>query len=518
MRYETDSNSFKIENTENGYLSKVILKGTTLVNHSSINRQTLNFGGSARNTPISNIKPNTKYTYFFNIVENTLNHDLEQDGVGVWNETTTQGLLPIGQIVISRNQVGLIKKVITTPTDLSTYNFTSAFRTYNASISGTITIEEMILEGDYTQNPPSYFEGVKSVGDGVENIEVKSHGKNLANPSHKMNDLYVDGTTSTIMANIGARSILLRLEKNTDYVISFNKNIDRATIGLSNTIPVLGSSVTKGSTTILEGLRKYKFNSGNFQYAVYYYNSTDIDIDIQLEKNTVATAYEPFKSDKKTALYKDIDGTWKKPIIRGVNDSIRDLYDSDVLKYYKRCEEIILTGDETFTTHSVSYPSDNSNMFGVMVNKAKKGNNPTSLSNKFANVAITEHREVEGFFISTYSTGMGIYFRVFNSRLETQNIEGFKKLVKQWYVEGNPLTVVYPLEQEEVYQCTPISVASFKNETTYQIESGAMSPNSTFETDYTLSNAVNRIKDIKVFNRAMTDNSIYKINKIIDIL
>ena len=41
-------------------------------------------------------------------------------------------------------------------------------------------IRFLILEGDHTQNPPSYFEGLKSVGDGVDEIVVESvNGGNL---------------------------------------------------------------------------------------------------------------------------------------------------------------------------------------------------------------------------------------------------------------------------------------------------------------------------------------------------
>src|SRR5699024_8693572 len=39
----------------------------------------------------------------------------------------------------------------------------------------------VVLEGDHTQNPPSYFEGLMSVGQDVDKIEVSSANKNLLN-------------------------------------------------------------------------------------------------------------------------------------------------------------------------------------------------------------------------------------------------------------------------------------------------------------------------------------------------
>ena len=58
-------------------------------------------------------------------------------------------------------------------------------RSQSAGIaSGETLIEDiMILEGDHTQNPPSYFEGLKSVCDTTDEVSVESVSKNLFNPN-----------------------------------------------------------------------------------------------------------------------------------------------------------------------------------------------------------------------------------------------------------------------------------------------------------------------------------------------
>ena len=43
----------------------------------------------------------------------------------------------------------------------------------------TDEIKVMILEGDHTQNPPEFFEGLKSVGQDVDEISVLSQNENL---------------------------------------------------------------------------------------------------------------------------------------------------------------------------------------------------------------------------------------------------------------------------------------------------------------------------------------------------
>lgn len=54
---------------------------------------------------------------------------------------------------------------------------------------GEYIVEDvMILEGDHTDKPLSYFEGLKSVGDGVDNITISSRNENILDINKHFNN------------------------------------------------------------------------------------------------------------------------------------------------------------------------------------------------------------------------------------------------------------------------------------------------------------------------------------------
>ena len=81
-----------------------------------------------------------------------------------------------------------------------------------------------IFEGDVSQNPPSYFEGIVSVGNGNE-IEVLSNNKNIAK---EIVAGTINTTTGEYMDNLNVNRLnKVRIVPNAKYTFSKN-NTPRA--------------------------------------------------------------------------------------------------------------------------------------------------------------------------------------------------------------------------------------------------------------------------------------------------
>ena len=124
---------------------------------------------------------------------------------------------------------------------------------------------------------------------------LKTTGKNLFNGVS-----YIDGIITTANDYVVSRdtdvvSILINVNKDTNYTLSAKTAFDRSVIGGSLEPISIGTKTTnlnaeRTSNTI-------KFNSGEYTNVIIYLNSSKIDIeDIQVEEGTVATTYQPYKS------------------------------------------------------------------------------------------------------------------------------------------------------------------------------------------------------------------------------
>lgn len=156
----TESDFATVEATSNGYFEDVKLEGKTLVNlatqptnNGSINHQ------YATISTVTNIKPSTVYTYIIrNNGSETLKLYLNTNGGFDWFDLDVEA---------NSTVIGKARTLPTIDGDIW------------LSLSEAETIEQnlqvVLLEGDHTQNPPSYFEGLKSVGEDVDEIVVSSN-------------------------------------------------------------------------------------------------------------------------------------------------------------------------------------------------------------------------------------------------------------------------------------------------------------------------------------------------------
>lgn len=523
LEVSTDKGYVVCENTRNGYVEDLKVEGNTLVNLAKYKYKTSNVVQSGNkftfNAPISSGKesvfynlPNMlevgkTYTIILNITFNTLIGN--EKPVKVVYSSQSYG----GYFDLTTEQSGLIIKTVS-PKVSDTYPSIFA----RDITSGSFTIENfMILEGDYTQNPPSYFEGLKSVGDGVDKIEVLSSNGNLLNGISMAKNIQqiasgiLDTENKTIKFDCpiiqGKEIKTIKYDKgsytfifkgyNTGGTHPFSNLKIMYTDGTSKELPNFDS---QGFSKIVSDANKtISHIEGNWASVgtLLYYDECYIIKGNRLD-------YE-IQQDKKQILYQTKEANYEKPVLRStgsVSDTIEKHSDG---KYYfhKRCEEIVLNGSETWIRHSY-WDTTNTLTFYLDYNAYKSYNKP---------IAVKEHSEcVSNLFpyapyrpdfvnlldkekIIMYG-GVGSQLTVapciniLKSKLSSQDVVGL-----QTWLQSNPLTVVYQLATEEVYECVNLDLDSYEGETSIIYDGGAISPKITFKIASHIANTISVLKD-----------------------
>lgn len=442
----TESSFTTVEATSNGYFEDVKLEGKTLVN---LAKQPTNNGSVnhqyATISTVTNIKPSTVYTYIIrNNGSETLKLYLNHNGGFDWFDLDVEA---------NSTVIGKAKTLPTIDGDIW------------LSLKKAETVEQnlqvVLLEGDHTQNPPSYFEGLKSVGqsattseDRVDEIVVSSIGvcmfDDISNPHH----------TKTIYP-LGSDGIYWDEFK--QYLTHFNN--------VSN------------------------YENCNNLYDYYYTSDNSIWVNLgsfDKAKALINLNYKISeinnKADKKRLLYYNEETqTWEKPILREW-DSIEKHADGKYY-YHKRSEEVVLNGSESWII------DNNNTRFGLYNIDSITGNvnvNVEQISDKFS--VYDRYGEKIGSF------GVGTGF------VRIQNNFGFTTAneFKQW-LQANNVTVVYQLAQEKVYECTNIDLITYANETNYVVNSGVIVPKTTLKVHNNISNIVSLLqKKVSLLESNMT--------------
>lgn len=510
----TESDFTTVEATSNGYFEDVKLEGKTLVNclnvepnvyttslHKSeivngYHKLTMLADGDlmwdlAKTNDLNLFKPSTYYTFIVDVKTNTTQSTEPIRANTSLNCIFTNGGNSNSYIKLSElNQSGVfIYKYKSEP------NFTSnnvKLKMANAKSGGVLEYRMVILEGDHTQNPPSgYIEGLKSVGDGVDEIVVSS--------------VKGDGNLFDTDINFDYGNLLLN-NKDTARIhtasrIKVCKNTDYYIKSPSGYLTVV-SAVNENNVSIKDLNTGYTeafvFNTQEYDYIGIQLKRTDngtIDLPnfdnslIMFNKGATPKPYTPHQSDKKRLLYYNTETqTWEKPILREW-DSI-EKHANGKYYYHKRSGELVLNGSENWGLNTVG---NDTSRFYLNFPSIKPTGNTLSTSNlvidKLMEISysVISTKDIEG--ISVHGTGNQINLRLSNTKLQTQDVQG----LKQW-LQANNVTVVYQLAQEKVYECTNIDLITYANETNYIVESGAIVPRTTLKVHNNISNVVSLLQ------------------------
>ena len=463
MKLENNENAFSVgigtnvdkrSEVENSF-TDVQLSGNSLVNLCVTDVGRLHF--VADGTPnikhykTTAIKPNTKYTIITNVLKNTINNNL---GIVGWNITDDYN-----QVIIPREYVGLFKSCFTTN---DTIREVWELDFWRENTIGEIEIENIIiLEGDWTNKPvPQYFQGLKSIGekeDGNHKISISSMGKNLFNMKRVdirgnakiLNKTYNSVTVTTLQSWAGIQIVNLKLKPNTNYKLKFDRNNDK----IKAYIRVRTASGKYSGNANFGGSNDLNFTMPKHSDYIALSIETEVPLEnaiisnIQLEENSTATSYEPYKEDKKEI-------SLNEPLRRlpnGVKDTIEKI--NGEWKIVRRCGEIIFNGEEDWIL---------SDFNGETTSRYRLYLTTTDIAKKINSIGICDTIPV---YLNSYwrqdfemiendATFINIRKKIYN------NLNEFKEWLSQ-----NPTKVVYELATPIIEDISPVTLQCWKNGT-----------------------------------------------------
>lgn len=461
----TESGFTTVEATSNGYFEDVKLEGKTLVNLVKGGDVEKSIGVSANTLSkyeyLTPLKNNTLYTVIFNL--NAPGEDLTKLNVSLNNGKlgyTNKFINGFNCITLTTNEVA--------------HNAIWIYFTVGSTMVGTPKVSNVIvLEGDHTQNPPSgYIEGLKSVGQDVDEIVVSTTSKyNYFDYSLISRGRYLDSSSISTLKYNGS----ICVEKGEVIDVNIDKSL---------TIAFYSFSDDNGYTQISE------FKSGCFTFSI----PTDVsNIGYEIKKLGGGSIVVNYIKDKKISIismqdkkrllyYNEETQTWEKPILREW-DSIEKHADGKYY-YHQRSGEVVLNGSENW----MLYDTNKTNTMSFKLLKLNVNSGALLISDKF-NYNPISYLTFDEEAIKVAASETLLYINILKSKLSTQNVAGFK----QW-LQTNNVTVVYQLAQEKVYECTNIDLITYANETNYIVECGAISPKTTLKVHNNISNVVSLLQ------------------------
>lgn len=475
----TESDFTTVEQTTNGYFEDVRLEGKTLVNlatqptnNGSINHQ------YATISTVTNIKTSTEYTYIiYNNGSETLKLYLNTNGGFDWFDLDVEA---------NSTVMGKAKTLPTIDGDI--------WLSLSEAETVAQNLKVVLLEGDHTQNPPNgYIEGLKSVGEDVDEVSVES-----VNPNGNL----FDGTME--VGSISADGKLLEWSPfvRTDYinvkpgVSVFCKVVeyDGITPNIQYSQRLCEYDINKNFIKSTAENKNVVVLSDKTKYIRYSEKIESNDMDrVDLSKvnkllvcyASSETDYTPYQSDKKRLLYYNNETqAWEKPILRQW-DSI-EKHANGKYYYHKRSAEVVFDGSEDEGwTKADNTDAGYSRFFNGAYSTPDKRLEADVICDK---LPTSSNSYLSGALFDCIGGASG------NNRINIKYSGDLTVSDLTNKLSNSPHTVVYQLAQEKVYECTNIDLITYANETNYIVESGAIVPRTTLKVHNNISNVVSLLQ------------------------
>lgn len=452
-----------ITDSSNGYIQNLKLTGKTSVNINPSRDLTITGTGTGLQSTMINltkpIEPKSKFTLICKIP-----YELPSDKcfLRLYDSNGSWVAKGIEGSELYSNKGAIIVKNIEFIND-STNNAVK-LGLFSRNTNETFMLKDvMILEGADTKNPPSYFEGIKSVGDGVDNISLKSSNLNLFDEKFLSSKLEADGyyhfrTTGNNRCDLFMGFVDENYKQITD--MSPNMVLDLSKFDLKNWRFLIGLNGDVKDDKVLIPVEQIGFLNTKFFKGCEFIKVDNNHIkvkNIELSLNKTTPSYVPHEESKRNLLYYNSkDKVWKKPILRKW-DYIENNSDNKVY-YHKKSIELNINGTENWVFdadlgNTIRCYLRNSNLSPGLV-----------VSDKFESI------ESYGLDKEHVYTSEGILW-LFLNKSKAKDLNTFKN-----YFKGTPTTVVCPMIKEEVYECLDISTRSFNPQTLFSVSSGAIDP------------------------------------------
>ena len=364
---------------------------------------------------------------------------------------------------------------------------------FDTNGSASMSINEdmfMIVEGDYTNVDIPYFEGMQSVKMPV----LTTTGKNLFD--EKATGLYDETIGKMVITNsqpVGITKIqTIRLEKGT-YTLSLNNVLANSTRPVEfrfndfmSSKLIVNSGVNYATFTVTE--------SNQYDFIIFAHGSgtiNRIEVNIQLEKNSINTLYEPYKTNILTV---------NEPIeLRGIGD-VQDTLDCLTGELAERIGDVVLDGSEDWTLGTNE--ADNTIRFKTVlqVNIPVVKEMVTIISDNFP---VLKNSDIDVESVQLWGNSKEFNVRILKTKAST--VDEFKS-----YLSQNPITIQYELATESVKTVDlsvvdqdnqPTQLGTFENVTHVSLEAENLIPEVEMEvatnlledTVFTLTDAFNTL-------------------------
>lgn len=455
-KYSTE-NGVKEFSCKNGYVDNVVIEGKTLVNLVR-NEGAGNFSLDPNGTRIKtfnnvNFVGDKVYTLFFNIKSNLNNMPIR------FNHLISNGVANNIDLC-EAGYTGIILKTITMKT-----NYDGIINIFAQSGSSGIAVIENILliEGDHTDKPISYFEGLKSVGQG-DKIEVLSHnGKNFDYGSLSFTNGIKLPTSGVHTDNDDWKySNYIKVNPNTDYLLKYvSINVNFYDIN-KNIIPSDYQEFLVENVGDISIGHVYIKTPSNCEYIIIHrrhINTTPIEM------------YTVSLYDKK-----QISTT-----LRSLPNGVKDTIEKRGNKYYKikRCVECNPREITYFGGKETYYQIE------LKISDLPQIANNSIISNLFGNFGNTGGSKDTVFIHPTYEKTIVI---------QTTNPSITTKELAQTYIENNNLTVVYELETPIIEELPNFNPQTFSDKTTLLLNTGVVQGEANFEVTNSLGSELEVLK------------------------
>ena len=413
--------SFTINGTSEGAIKSAILSGQTLVNLVRNGNSFLTLSSSLQMFTLNlsyNLEKNKKYL----IVGETTQNEAAVQGVCLMIKRKALGNKYIAKLQMG---VGIFSYIITPDDEITGLSF--YIHSDDRDNGKTLTVgKAMVLEyqdGMENWNIP-YFEGMQSVKMPV----LKTIGKNLFDGELVKNKYYNGSTGELVAGNNNLASVNpIRVNPNASIVLSTSAN-------LANNNHYICEYASDG--TFIKRTNSSKITTSETTYFIKFhfaYADTNESPNVQLEEGSVATPYEPHKTN--------ILSTPSDLELRGIGE-VKDELDLMAGEVVERVGEIVLDGSENWI-YEPTYT--NENVYGCYIplhqlSQPPKPSNFNFANNVFPNITNSSYQS-EGF-----ATNLGVLsLRIAKSKLESTDLSGFKK-----YLQNHPVTLQYPLATKSI--------------------------------------------------------------------
>ncbi|MDM0789937.1 hypothetical protein QTI26_14395 [Clostridium perfringens] len=500
MLQQEDKENHTIENTVDGMTTDMVIKGRTLFNHVGKYLKHAGCDWDDNKVTVSGISLNDGYSINFEGTAIDINKSYI---LGIYIESLNDNAKNLGFSMGVLDNTGSAWNKVESITPVKGWNFVELafdksktlgnirFRNskpptdleLNIVFTNFIMIEK-INKYSFIDNP-CYFKDFKSFGQQEDKISILSNGKNLFNTVFELGSLG-GGNPTTSSDTVYRMKDFIEINSNTQYVFS-NNNSSTGIVKVyyDENKKWISDDVVKNNTFRTPINCKYIklrtfVTDGNLNW---------LEGKFMLEEGTQSTSYEPYKSDKKDILLSELgfdEG------LRGIND-ISDELNSLRNIAIKRTEKRTLTGNESWQPSSELQDE----FICFYINFPSTTATTPILCNNFIQKPTME-KNVE--CITNNGGGNStIRIKIKKSKLETQDVEGFKKWLKE-----NPTTIYYELaEPIEITLNENINLKTFE-ERTYVSFENSISGTSSFKAPV---NAAATISRLNRENRALEEEN-----------